>query len=178
MGAKMSCSSLRIQFCIANAFVSIWRVHCCVSCLHLPWTGHLDYQYSVWLVCVVYLSSCRRMEHRYNNAVFVVSAAAVNSVSADDNATINWCFDLYAMLPPAGKYTNPVTSCWRLLSFPQSKSTHKYSLSWFICCIVCLCCRFCVPFICSCLCILAISTQRGGWWCPLVCHQHIVWVVG
>ena len=63
--------------------------------------------------------------------VFPASAAAVNSASVEDSATVAWHFDLYAMTPPANMCAIPVTDRRCALSLPQSESTYEWkSVLW------------------------------------------------
>ena len=55
--------------------------------------------------------------------VFPASAAAVNSASVEDSATVAQYFDLHAMTPPADMCAIPVTDCRCSLSLPQPEST-------------------------------------------------------
>ena len=55
--------------------------------------------------------------------VFPASAAAVNSASVDNSATVAWHLDLYAITPPAIMCAIPVTERLCALSLPQSEST-------------------------------------------------------
>ena len=122
IGRSIICSS-RIQSWIANAFVSIWRVRrvgCSAFAMNnAPW---LSMNNVVGWYCGK-PNSCS-IERRYS-IVFPASAAAVNSASVEDSATVAWYFDLYAITPPANICAMPVTDRQCALSLPQSESTYE-----------------------------------------------------